>query len=92
MQSTTMTMTIKMVICLFGCSKSPTEEKQRTQDVTVQKGTTEGKCVAGPVLTRSQVKKTEIHPSKVKEAMSNVDKSIIEDLQKEDSTLKKCFD
>ena len=75
-----MTMTIKMVICLVGCSKSPTEEKQRTQDVTVQKGTTEGKCVAGPVF------------SKVKEAMSNVDKSIIEDLQKEDSTLKKCFD
>ena len=51
------------------------------------------KCVAGPVLTRAQEKKTfEIHPLKVKEAMSSVDKSTTEDLQKKDSTLKKCFD
>ena len=33
-----------------------------------------------------------IHPLKVKEAMSSVDKTTIEDLQKKDSTLKKCFD
>ena len=33
-----------------------------------------------------------IHPLKVKEAMSNVDKSTTEELQKTDSTLKKCFD
>ena len=33
-----------------------------------------------------------IHPLKVKEAMLSVDKTSIEDLQKKDSTLKKCFD
>ena len=33
-----------------------------------------------------------IHPLKVEEVMSSVDKSTIEDLQKKDSTLKKCFD
>ena len=53
----------------------------------------EEKCVTGPVLTRVQAKKSDkIHPLKVKEAMSSVDKSTIEDLQKKDSTLKKCFD
>ena len=41
----------------------------------------------------AQVKKNDkIHPLKVKEAMSSVHKATIEDLQKEDSTLKKCFD
>ena len=61
------------------------------QDVRVQEDITEGKCVAGPCLTRAQVKKTDkIHPIKVKEAMSSVDKSTKEELQK-DSTLKKCF-
>ena len=37
------------------------------------------------------MKTDKIHPLKVKEAMSSVDKSTIEDLQKKDSTLKKCF-
>ena len=38
-----------------------------TQDVKVQEGTTEGNCVAGPVLTRSQVKKSyKIHQLKLK--------------------------
>ena len=56
-----------------------------TQDVKVQEGTTEGKCVAGPYLTRAQAKKTDkIHPLK---AMSSVNQSAIEDLQKKDSTL-----
>ena len=42
---------------------------------------------------RAQAKKSDkIHPLKVKEAISSVDKSTIEDLQKEDYTLKKCFD
>ena len=51
------------------------------------------KYVAGPVLTRAQAKKSDkIHPLKVKEAMSSVDKSTIKDLQKRDSTMKKCFD
>ena len=51
------------------------------------------KCVAGPVVTRAQAKKSDkVHPLKVKEAMSSVDKSTIENLQKKDSTLKKCFD
>ena len=45
------------------------------------------------MLTRAQAKKSDkIHPLKVKEAMSNVDKTTTEDLQKKDSTLKKCFD
>ena len=66
-------------------------DNRATEDV---KETTEGKCVAGPVLTRAQAKKSDkIHPLKVKEAMSSVDKTTIEDLhQKKDSTLKKCFD
>ena len=45
-----------------------------------------------PVLTRAQAKKSDkFQPLKVKEAMSSVDKSTIEDLQKNGSTLKKCF-
>ena len=64
-----------------------------TQDVKVHEGTTEGKCVAGLVLTRAQAKKgNKIHPLKVEEAMSSVDKPTIEDLQKKETTLKKCFD
>ena len=44
-------------------------------------------------MTRAQAKKSDkVHPLKVKEAMSSVDKSTIENLQKKDSTLKKCFD
>ena len=68
-------------------------DNRAKQDVKVQECTMEGKCVAGPVLTRAQAKKTDkIHPWKVKEAMSSVDKSTIEDLKKKDCTLKKCFD
>ena len=40
--------------------KEPVQIKKNdnyaTQDVRVQEGTTEGKCVAGPVLTRAQAK------------------------------------
>ena len=77
--------------------KKPAQTKKNdnhaTQDIKVQEGTTEVKYVAGPVLTRAQAKKSDkIHPLKVKEAMSRVDKTTIEDLQKKDSTLKKCFD
>ena len=44
-------------------------------------------------MTRVQAKKSDkVHPLKVKEAMSSVDKSTIEELQKKDSPLKKCFD
>ena len=40
-----------------------------------------------------QAKKSDqIHPLKVREAMSSVYKSSIKDLQKKASTLKKCFD
>ena len=36
---------------------------------SMEEGTIEGKCVAGPVLMRAQAKKSEkIHPMKVKEA------------------------
>ena len=49
--------------------KKPAQTKKNdnpaAQDVKVQEGTTEGKCVAVPVLTRAQVKKTDkIHPLK----------------------------
>ena len=90
-------MTTKVVICLAGClNRRPTERKLRietqrrsqprsrkmiTQEVKVQECTTEGKCIAGPCLTRTLAKKTDrIHPIKVKEAVSSVDKSTIEDL------------
>ena len=62
--------------------KKPAQIKKRdnraTEDIKVQEDTTEGKCVAGPVLTRAQAKKSDkIHTLKVKEAMSNVDKTTI---------------
>ena len=63
------------------------------KDKYYKEDTKEGKCVAVQVLTRPQAKKTDkTHPIKIKEAVSSVDKSTIEDLQKKDSTLKKCFD
>ena len=38
-----------------------------TEDIKVQEDITEGKCVAGPVVTRAQLKKSDkIHPLKVK--------------------------
>ena len=40
-------------------------------------------------VTRRVIKSTHL---KVKEAMSSVDKSTIEDLQKKESTLRKCYD
>ena len=69
------------------------DDNQNTQDVKVQEGTTDEKYVAGPVLTRAQAKKSDkVHPLKVKEAMSSVNKSTLEDLQKTDFTLKELFD
>ena len=63
------------------------------RNVKVNKGATEEECVSGPVVTKAQAKKSDkVHPLKVKEAMSSVDKLTIENLQKKDSTLKKCFD
>ena len=72
----------------------PKENDDRARrNVKVKEGATEEKCVAGSVVTRAQAKKSDkVHPLKVKEAMSSVDKSTIENLQKKDSTLKKCFD
>ena len=77
--------------------KKPAQPKEiddrARRNVKVKEGATEEKCVAGPVVTRAQAKKSDkVHPLKVKEAMSSVDKSTIENLQKKDSTLKKCFD
>ena len=77
--------------------KKPVQFKKNdnhaTEDIKVLEETTEGKYVTGPVLARAQAKKSDkIHPLKVKEAMSSVDKTTMEDLQKKDSTLKKCFD
>ena len=55
----------------------------------VKKGATREDCVAGIVVMRAQAKKSDnLDLLKVKEAMSSVDKSTIENLQK-DSTLKK---
>ena len=63
------------------------------QNVKVKEGATEEECVAGPVVTRAQTKKRDkVHPLKVKEAMSSVAKLAIENLQRKDSTVKKCFD
>ena len=80
-----------------GCKKKPAQPKENDyharQNVKVKEGATEEKCVAGPVVTRAQAKKSDkVHPFKVKEAMSSVDKSTINNLQKNDSILKKCFD
>ena len=77
--------------------KKPAQPKENNdrarRNVKDKEGATEEKCVAGPVVTRAQAKKSDkVHPLKVKEAMSSVDKSTIENLQKKDSTLKKCFD
>ena len=77
--------------------KKPAQPKENDdrarRNVKVKEGATEEKCVAGPVVTRAQAKKSDkVHPLKVKEAMSSVDTSTIENLQKKDSTLKKCFD
>ena len=77
--------------------KKPAQPKEiddrARRNVKVKEGATEEKCVAGPVVTRAQAKKSDkVHPLKVKEAMSSVDKSTIENLQRKDSTLKKCFD
>ena len=76
--------------------KKPSQIKKNdnraTEDIKVLEETTEGKCVAGPVLTSAQAKKSDKnHPLKVKEAMSSVNKTTTKDLQKV-STLKKCFD
>ena len=51
--------------------KKPAQIKKNdnhaTQDAKVQDSTTEGKCVAAPVLTRAQVKKSDkIHSLKVR--------------------------
>ena len=77
--------------------KKPAQPKENDdrarQNTKVKEGATEEKCVAGPVVTRAQAKKSDkVHLLKVKEAMSNVDKSTIENHQRKDSTLKKCFD
>ena len=77
--------------------KKPAQPKENDdcvrRNVKVKEGATEEKCVAGPVVTRAQAKKSDkVHTLKVKEAMSSVDKSTIENLQKKDSTIKKCFD
>ena len=77
--------------------KKPAQPKENDGharwNVKVKEGATEEKCVAGPVVTRAQAKKSDkVYPLKVKEAMSRVDKSTIENLQRKDSTMKKCFE
>ena len=66
--------------------KKPAQPKENDdrarRNLKVKEGATEEKCVAGPVVTRAQAKKSDkVHPLKVKEAMSSVDKSTIENLQ-----------
>ena len=67
--------------------KKPAQPKENDdrarRNVKVKEGATEEECVAGPVVMRAQAKKSDkVHPLKVKEAMSSVDKSTIENLQK----------
>ena len=59
-------------------SKKPAQPKEKDiparQDMEVKGGATEEKSVAGPVVTRVHLKKSdEIHPLKVTGAMSSVD-------------------
>ena len=77
--------------------KKPAQPKEKDiparRDMKVKGGATEEECVARPVVTEVRLKKSdEIHPLKVTGAMSSVDKSTIDDLQKKDWNLKKCFD
>ena len=77
--------------------KKPAQPKESDdharRNTKVKEGATEEECVAGPVVTRAQAKKSDkVHLLKLKEGMSSVDKSTNENLQKKDSTLKKCFD
>ena len=77
--------------------KKPARPKENDdharRNTKVKEGATEEECVAGPVLMRAKAKKSDkVHPLKVNEAMSSVDKLTIENLQRKDSTLRKCFD
>ena len=65
--------------------KKPTQPKgsddRARRIVKVKEGATEEKCVAGPAVTRAQAKKSDkVHTLKVKEAMSSVNKSTMENL------------
>ena len=58
--------------------KKPTQLKKNDNHDTqeVQDSTMKGICVAGPVLTRAQAKKSDkVHPLKVREAMFSVDRT-----------------
>ena len=75
-------------------SKKPAQLKKNdnnaTQDVKVQD---RRKLFCWTSFKEASTKKSgKIHLLKIKEAMSSVDKPSIEDFQKNDSTLKKCFD
>ena len=77
--------------------KKPAQPKENDEcarrNVKVKKGTTEEESVALPVVTRAQAKKSDkVHPLEAKEAMSSVERSTIENLQKKYSTIKKCCD
>ena len=77
--------------------KKPAQPKENDDharwNMKVKEGATEEECVARRVVTRAQAKKSDkVHPLKVKETMSSVDKLTIENLQKKDSSLKKCLD
>ena len=70
-----------------GSSGSLQMFKEELQDVP--EDTTEVRCVAGPVLTRAQAKKSDkIHQLKLKK-LCQVSIRLLEDFQK---TLKECFD
>ena len=59
------------------------DNNRARRNVKVKEGATEKECVAGKVVMRAQAKKSDkVHPLKVKEAMSIVNKSTIENLQK----------
>ena len=76
--------------------KKPAQPKENDdhagRNVKVKKGDTEEERIAGPVVTMAQAKKSDkVHPLKVKEAMSSVDKSTIENLQTEGFDFEEVF-
>ena len=83
--------TVKSVPKKRDSKKKPARPKEN--DNHARRNMKVRECVARPVVTRAQAKKSDkVHPLKVKEAMSSIDKSTIENLHKTDTTLKKCFD
>ena len=70
--------TVKSASKKRDCEKKPAQPKENDDHARLNMKVKEGatvECVAGPVVTMAQAKKSgKVHPLKVKEAMSSVDK------------------